>query len=50
MKIGDKVCSVVFLYISSSQTLDDFETFSKNYEFDLGKNSFLIVTIGDFNA
>ena len=32
MKIGDKVCIFIFLFRSRSQTLDDFETFSKNYD------------------
>ena len=33
MKIGDKVCNFVSLCRSPSQTLDDFETFSKKFEF-----------------
>ena len=54
MKIGDKVCNFISLYRSLSQTLDDFETFSKNFELNLEnivhRNPFLVVVIGDFNA
>ena len=54
MKIGDKVCNFISLYRSPSQTLDDFETFSKNFELNLEnivhRNPFLVVAIGDFNA
>ena len=54
MKIGCKVYSFISLYRSPSQTLDDFETLSKNSESDLEniiqRNPFLAVTIGDFNA
>ena len=52
MKIGDKVCNFISLYRSPSQTLDNFETFSKNFELNLEnivyRNSFLVVVIGDF--
>ena len=54
MKIGDKVCNFISLYRSPSQTLDNFETFSKNFELNLEnivhRNPFLVVVIGDFNA
>ena len=54
MKIGDKVCNFISLYRSPSQTLDNFETFSKNFELNLEnivhRNSFLVVVIGNFNA
>ena len=32
MKTDDKVCNFISLYRSPSQTLDDFETFSKNFD------------------
>ena len=32
IKIGDKVCNFISLCRSPNQTLDDFETFSKNFE------------------
>ena len=35
MKIGDKVCNFISLYRSSSQTLNNFETFSKNFKLNL---------------
>ena len=54
MIIGDKVCNFISLYRFPSQTLDDFETFSKNFELNLEtmvhRNPFLVVVIGDFNA
>ena len=54
MKIGDKVSNSISLYRSPSQTLDDFETFSKNFKLNLEnivhRNPFLVVVIGDFNA
>ena len=54
MKIGDKVCNFISLYRSPSQTLDNFETFSKNFELNLEnivhRDPFLVVVIGDFNA
>ena len=39
MKIGDKVSNFISLYRSPSQTLDDFETFSKNFKLNLEKES-----------
>ena len=54
MKIGDKNCNFLSLYRSASQTLDGFETFSKNVRLNLEnivqRNPFLIVAIGCFNA
>ena len=38
MKIGDKVCNFIYFYRSPSQTLDNFETFSKNFELNLEDN------------
>ena len=35
IKVGNKVCNLISLYRSPSQTLDDFETFSKNFELNL---------------
>ena len=32
IKIGDKLCNFISLYRSSSQTLEDIETFYKNFE------------------
>ena len=54
MKIGDKVSNSISLYRSPSQTLDDFETFSKSFKLNLEnivhRNPFPVVVIGDFNA
>ena len=54
IKIGDKVCNFISLYKSPSQTLDKFETLSKNFELNLEdivhRNPFLVKVIGDFNA
>ena len=54
LTIGDKFCNFVVLYRSPSQSQDDFETFSSNFEMTLDilaqKNPFLMTTIGDFNA
>ena len=35
MKIADKVCNFISLFRSPGKTLDDFETFSKNFELNL---------------
>ena len=32
LKIGDKFCNFISLYRSSSQTQDEFEKFSENFE------------------
>ena len=54
LKIGDKSCNFTALYRSPSQSQDDFETFSDNFEMTLEtlaqKDSFLTTIIGDFNA
>ena len=53
-KIGDIICIFKSLYRSPSQTLDDFKTFSNNFELNLEnlvqRNTFLVLTIKDFNA
>ena len=54
LKIGDKSCNFIALYRSLSQSQDNFETFSDNFEMTLEtlaqKGSFLTTIIGDFNA
>ena len=54
LKVSDKIYNFVVLYRSPSQSQDEFETFSDNFEMALDilaeKNSFLMTTIGDFNA
>ena len=54
MKIGGKLCNVIVLYHSPSQSQDDFETFLTNFELNLdtilANNPFLTVTLGDFNV
>ena len=47
IKLGDKICSFVVLYRSPSQSLDEFESFSKNLELTLDR---VMVLLGDFNA
>ena len=53
LKIGSKLCSIVSLYRSPSQTRE-FDEFLTNLNLTLGtitqKNPFVTVTIGDFNA
>ena len=53
LKIGDKLCNLISLYRSPSQSQEEFEKFSENLErnFDdlLQSNPFLVVVIGDFN-
>ena len=53
LKIGDKLCTLVALYRSPSQSQDKFETFIYNFELNLEtlsrKNPFLLVAISDFN-
>ena len=47
------MCNFVVLYRSPNQSLDEFKTFSDNFEITLDilaqKNSFLMTTIGDFS-
>ena len=54
LQIGVKICTFVAFYRSPSQSQDDFETFSDNFEMTLEllaqKNTFLLTAIGDFNA
>ena len=54
LKVGVKVCSFVVLCKSPSQSQDEFETFSDNFEMTLDiltqNDLFLMTTIGDFNA
>ena len=54
LTVGDKTCNFVVLYRSPSQSQDEVETFSDNFEMTLDilaqKNPFLMTTIGDFNA
>ena len=54
LTVGDEACNSVVLYRSPSQSQDEFETFSDNFEMTLDilaqKNPFLMTTIGDFNA
>ena len=53
MKIGGKLCNFIVLYRSPRQSQDDFETFIKNFELNLGtilvNNPFLNVVLGHFN-
>ena len=54
MRIGDKVCNFISLYRSPNQSLEEFETFADNLEFNLDtlakNNPFLIVLLGGLNA
>ena len=54
LKSGDKSGTFIALYRSPSQSQDDFETFSDNFEMTLEtlapKGSFLMSIIGDFNT
>ena len=54
LKIGKKLCTIVALYRSPSQSLDEFENFLNNLNLTLEsitqKNPFLTIVIGDFNA
>ena len=53
-KVGDKICNFVVLYRSPSQSQDELETFSDNFEMTLEilvqKNLFLMTAMGDFNT
>ena len=53
-KVGDKICSFIVLYRSTSQSQDQFESFPDNFEITLNilvqKNPFLMTTNGYFNA
>ena len=54
ISIGNKVCRLIHLYRSPSQTQDEFQTFKSNLKLNLDAllcgNPFLSVMIGDFNA
>ena len=54
LNVGGKTCNFVVLHRSLSQSQDEFENFSDNFEMTLGilaqKNPFLMTKIGDFNA
>ena len=54
LTIRGKCRKFSYLYMSPSQTHDEFETFLKNFELTLDRNhennSFMTVVLGDFNA
>ena len=54
LKLVTKLLTFFFLYRSPSQSQDDFEIFTENFELNLEnlvqRNPFLVVAIGDFNA
>ena len=54
LKIGDKLFNFISLYRSPSQSQDEFEKFSENFQRSLDgllqNNPFLVVVIGDFNV
>ena len=54
LKIGSKLCTIVSLYRSPSQSADEFDNFLNKLNLTMEsitqKNSFLTVVIGDFNA
>ena len=51
LTVGDKTCNFVVLYRSSSQSQEEFETFSDDFEMTLDilaqKNPFLMTATGD---
>ena len=53
LRIGDKLCSFIFLYRSPNQSFDDFVSFLDNFELTLDtlaqKNPFLMVDLGNFS-
>ena len=53
LQVISKICKFVSLYLSPSQTSDDFEKFANNFELTLDtldeSNSDLIVVLGDIN-
>ena len=53
LQVGSKICKFVSLYRSPSQTSDDFEKFTDNFELTLDtlaeSNSDLVVVLGDLN-
>ena len=54
LKIGSKLCTIVSLYRSPSQSADEFNNFLNKLNLTMEsitqKNPFLTVVIGDFNA
>ena len=54
LKIGDKLCYIIGLYRSLSQSQDEFGKFSEELELNLDSlvqtNSLLVVITGDFNV
>ena len=54
LKIGSKLCTIVSLYRSPSQSADEFDNFLNKLNLTIEsitqKNPFLTVAIGDFNA
>ena len=54
LKIGSKLCTILSLYRSPSQSADEFDNFLNNLNLTMEsitqKNLFLTVVIGDFNA
>ena len=54
LTVGEKTCNLVVLYRSPSQSQDEFEPFSDNFEMAVDilaqKNPFLMTTIKEFNA
>ena len=54
IKLGDKICNFIVLYRSSSQSSDEFETFSKNLELTIDRvmqnTPYMMVLLGDLNA
>ena len=54
LKIGSKLCTIISLYRSPSQSADEFDNFLNKLNLTMEsitqKNPFLTVVIGDFNA
>ena len=53
LQVISKICKFVSLYLSPSQTSDNFEEFANNFELTLDtldeSNSDLVVVLGDIN-
>ena len=53
LQVISKICKFISLYLSPSQTSDDFEKFANNFELTLDalaeSNSDLIIVLGDIN-